>query len=780
MALSLRARKVFSGSRLPLAGIAFGVIASIAGAGSQGCGKRDGGGSDVIGDVPAVVFAKRANYDRAGKPVVADGTSQVIDYLRYVPGGGVYTLTPPRPDGTLENITAAFPNADVNGLDVSFDAKQVVFSMKTSDADNYHIYLADVAGGPNNTHNIRQLTFGKSRDDVMPIFVPGDRIAFVTNQPYTPMGTRADEYEHAAVVSQIATISNTGGDADRKVCAQNLSHTVNLFLRSDGTIGFSRWEHLGNTNDVKLFKVNPDCTQMLPLAGQGHAGKDGKPMNSIVQVSELSPGVMVGIGTQRNRTLHSGALFRIDVRAQQPGASSPDDEENVIWENLTPGVPVNGSSSPLGRYRTPSHLPDGRILVSWAQGEVNDTNELAAVPPNFGVYVYDESAKQNILVYDDPQFSELYAAPVVSKSAPPLIYDVNKKHDVAEGTTIGSIDVTQTSLKESINGAQFTNTDLGEALKQAVAVRIIEGFSSEIGSTPMFGLTMHEGAAVLGEVPVQKDGSWGAKIPSYIPVHLQPIDKFGMSIRSQGLWIQGMPGEARTCGGCHESRTALVTPRRGPGLTIAQQMGPTDVRKPIKDREEFGWDKVLQPILDAKCVSCHGPDSALAKKTYKIQYTDRDTGKMTEYEIPWLDLTGATMTVPYDMGIYTFSRSYVSLYYPAQLRMGMTRGIKVIGELPPAWMVPADARNSQMIQDLNPKADDGELAWKGKPQHDVDKGAALTVQEIRAFIKSADLGGQWVSRQNVKSASCWKSDAADKGTCGNGAGAAGADVYPTK
>jgi hypothetical protein len=122
----------------------------------------------------------------------------------------------------------------------------------------------------------------------------------------------------------------------------------------------------------------------------------------------------------------------------------------------------------------------------------------------------------------------------------------------------------------------------------------------------------------------------------------------------------------------------------------------------------------------------------------------------------------------------------VSLYYPAQLRMGMTRGIKVIGELPPAWMVPADARGSQMIQDLNPKADDGELGWKGKPQHDVDKGAALTVDEIRAFIKSADLGGQWTSRQNVKSATCWKSDAAEKGTCGNGAGAAGADVYPTK
>ena len=54
----------------------------------------------------------------------------------------------------------------------------------------------------------------------------------------------------------------------------------------------------------------------------------------------------------------------------------------------------------------------------------------------------------------------------------------------------------------------------------------------------MFGLTMHEGAAMLGEAAVYADGSWLADVPPYIPIHLQPIDKFGMAIRNQGLWIQ--------------------------------------------------------------------------------------------------------------------------------------------------------------------------------------------------------------------------------------------------
>lgn len=761
-------------ARSSMSGLTLGLLCVLA-AGSEGCGKRDTAGNDVIGNVPGIVFAKRANYDKAGNPQVSGGSGQVIDYLRYVPGGGVYTLFPPRADGKLENITAKFPDADVNGIDVSFDAKQVVFSMKKTEADHYHVYTANIAADGSGDHAIKQLTFGDTRDDVMPIFIPGDRVAFVTNEPYTAMGTRADEYEHARVVSQIATISVTGGDADRKLCAQNLSHTVNLWLRFDGTIGFSRWEHLGNVNDVKLFKMNPDCTQMLSVAGQFN-----KPVNSLVQVHEIAPNVMVGIGTKRNRTLQAGALMRIDARYKDPKTGNVTaeklDSDHASFVNLTPGVPAGGGSSPIGRYRTPSHLPDGRLLVSWADGWMTDQNELEQVPPNFGIYVYDEATKANVLVYDDPKSMELYAQPIVARNVPPVIGDLNKKVDPSTPAVIGSIDVIQTNLVENVSGAQFKNVPLSEALKSAVAVRVIEGFSSEIGALPMFGLTMHEGGAILGEVPVQSDGSWLASIPPFLPVHLQPIDKFGMSIRNQLLWIQGMPGETRTCGGCHEARAEQVLPRKGIGLTIAQQKGPQNLVKPIKDREEYGWNTQIQPILDAKCVSCHGSDSALAKKTYQVIATDEKTGKTTTYTIPWLDLSGDSVSVSFEMGVYTFSKSYVSLYYPSQLKMG-SRGLKVVGDLPPEWMVPGDARNSKLIQHINVKADDGTLAWAGTTEHDVDKGKALTKAEKAALIKSADLGGQWTSRQNVKNATCWKSDAADKGTCSD-AKAGGGTIYP--
>jgi hypothetical protein len=193
--------------------------------------------------------------------------------------------------------------------------------MKLDDSDNYHIYTANLAMGADakNPYGIAQLTAG-AYDDLTPIWMAGSRIAFVTNQGYTDMGTRADEYNHARRVTQIATVSEVGGDSDRKVCSQNLSHVFNPFRMQSGQIGYSRWEHLENVNDSKLFAMNPDCTQMIALAGQ-----HDKPANSLVQVAETSDrNVFIAIGTDRENTIQAGAIIRVDAR------SAVDDEQHWV------------------------------------------------------------------------------------------------------------------------------------------------------------------------------------------------------------------------------------------------------------------------------------------------------------------------------------------------------------------------------------------------------------------------------------------------------------------
>jgi len=727
--------------------------------------------NSVDAGVSAILFIKRQHTVVTGDTAtvdVAGGNGQVLDYERYVPGGSLVMLSPARADGELKNITADFPNADFNGADVSFDAKQAVFSMKIDGDDHYHIYTAQLTAGADGKFEIHQKTGGDS-DDINPIYIAGGRVAFVTNEMYTQMGTRADEYEHGRVVTQLATISVDGGDADRRLASQNLSHTVAPFLRADGKIGYSRWEHLGGVNDVKLFAANPDGTQMVALGGQ-----HGKPSNSLFSVRETESNVMIGIATSRNRTIHAGALVKIDSRNQadatclDPNADKTGhacvDEEHATFTVLTPDVPLGSEPSPVGRYREPSTLPDGRILVSWADGPVSDVSESSVTPPNFGVYLFDAATGKNQLIYDDPNTWDLNALPVTVRKEPPVIGDlVSSNQDTSLPVRIGSIDVTQTSLDETVSGAQFDNTPLRDALKQAVKVRIIEGFSSEAAKgVSMFGLTMDEGAAVLGEAKVYADGSWLAEVPPYVPMHIQPVDKFGLSIRNQRLWIQGMPGEDRRCVGCHESRTGAGVPRFGQNPTVAEQVSAEQFLAAVGDRAEYPWKvkagytgtgaKILvQNVLNDKCVSCHsgGAGDPFAGRSYTLTRTDPATGARTSYPIPYLDLSDRDVQVVYDRKLETYPASYVSLFYPSAMDMGMM-GTTVEGDLPPKWAIPNNARASAMIKKLNVKAADGAFAFdQAGAMHPEDKGITLTDEEREILIRSIDLGGQFYSRQNT-------------------------------
>ncbi len=753
-------------SRLTLIGIAATVMGGEACSGSQQASNT----TDV--GVNSILFIKRqwATFDANGNVTavdVAGGNNQVLDYQRYVPGGSLNLLTPARADGTVINLTSypQFAQADFNGADVSFDATQAVFSMKKDANDRYHIYTVQLTASADGTYEIHQKTAG-DYDDVSPIYIPGGRIAFTTNEMYTAMGTRADEYEHAREALQFATISVAGGDADRRLGSQNISHTVAPFLRADGAIGFSQWEHKGAVNDVKIRVTNPDGTQIRMVAGQ-----HSKPSDALFSVKEFAPNQMVGIATSRERTIHSGALVLIDARNQNdPVCLGGDinamqghaciDEENVQFQVITPNVPTDESTSPAGRYREPSVLPDGQILTSWADGPVNDLNEQSATAPDFGIYVFNQATQTNELIYNDRNTWDLNALAVAPRVEPPVISDLQNQPNATLPGRIGSVNITQTSLNDTIDGAEFSNVSLGDALKAATKVRVIEGFSSEAAKgVSMFGLTMEEGAAVLGEATIYPDGSWLADIPAYLPVRMQPVDKFELAIRSQQLWMQTQPGENRRCPGCHESRTANILPAR---QTMAERSGAQPFyTTPVNQREEIPWNAnevisswAVQPILDAHCVQCHNAtqNGNQAQSYYQITRTDPVTGAATTYNIPYLDLSSTPITVVYDKKVYTWPASYVSIFYPSSLQMmdGMSQ-ITITGNVPPMWGVPGSARASVLTQKVNLHAvspADGTTAWPGA-FHPEDVGGSMTDLERLKLLLPMDLGGQYYARQNT-------------------------------
>jgi hypothetical protein len=735
------------------------------------------GNAGANGDVQEIVYTVRQHTtvgeDGQLQIDIAGGMGQVMDYRRYVPGARIEVRN--LASGATRNILAGaeYELADVVGIDVSFDAKELTFSMRRGgDDQHYHIYTANLQV-QDGDYGIRQLTFG-DRDDMQPIWLAGGKIAFVTNQPYTDMGTRADEYEHGRDVTQLATITRDGGDADRNVCSQNLSHTVNLFSMQSGKIGYSRWEHLENVNDLKVFAANPDCTKMVAVAGQ-----HDKFWNSLVQMQETKDqNVFVGIATNREGTIQAGALMRVDVRSEAD--PSVLDKEKPHYELLTPGVPTDNSPSPInvGRYRAPYVLPDGRILVSWAKGFVNDLDEMSLSAPDFGLYIYNGDKHTNELVVNYEESWELDARPVLSRTEPPILSSVQTSKDASIPARLGSVDIKQTSLYSlhgnTVSGAQFHDASMDDALKSTTRVRIIEGFSSEgAPGVTMFGLTMAEGAALLGEAEVHEDGSWLADVPPYVPMHLQPIDEFDLMIRSQTTWIQAMPGESRVCGGCHERRTEAFRPSQG-ALTLAAA-APQNFLQPVSERVEYPWANAnpgkegneIQSLLTSKCASCHNEttNGSGPQETYTVTMTDEETGIATPYTLPRLDLSNRPITVTYDREVATWPASYVSLFYPATLEMDMAMGAELTaGTPPPAWARPSDARNSALIEKLNITAlkDANRTAWplgvafsnpsiKGASRtlHPDDVGVPLTREERVKLIRVIDMGGQYYSRQNT-------------------------------
>lgn len=88
---------------------------------------------------------------------------------------------------------------------------------------------------------------------------------------------------------------------------------------------------------------------------------------------------------------------------------------------------------------------------------------------------------------------------------------------------------------------------------------------------------------ILGNAPVEKDGSFYMTVPSDTPVRFALLDPGGAVLRAQKSWIWTRPGEDRGCLGCHESQ-ALAPENRRP-LTLTRSDTPTPVGVPVRRRE---------------------------------------------------------------------------------------------------------------------------------------------------------------------------------------------------
>jgi hypothetical protein len=705
-----------------------GILGGTAGLGCKGSTDAPSDDSGVLpGGVESIIFLQR---------VARSGTGNVFDYTSFRPGGKIVRLSPPSADGTLTNLTAGpiFDGADFMSWDLSYDARTIVFSARLKDDSHYQLYTMGVDGS-----NPQQITEGPDHY-VYPVFVPGQRVMFMTSKSVEPGAKQfSDEYERQTT-TQVGII-NMNGTAET-LGPRNLSHRVAPAVLPNGSVVYTEWRHLGVINDGHLRVMNADMTGMREAFGGEGNGVTNSYLKARFAQEITSPGGnktyrLITVATSREETLQSGKLILVDLN---------DDERTSKSTDLTPLVPGGEEPSQpnIGRYydAEPVDAVNLKFLVSWADGPVQaELLEEAKTEANFGVYLFDGKTGRRFPVWDDPRMWDVMARPVAPRTEPavtPTPVMQNEKSFV-----LGALNVYESSV---------ANIPAGSAIK----VRLLEGFSSEEGFPNMFGLTEFDGQSLYGEVPVNADGSFAAKVPANTPLHMQVIDKFAMAVASEDIWISGRPGEQRFCGGCHESRSKLAP--IAPGLTENVLRGAVNLDVPRAERisMDFSYEKIkgvpwnlaIQPIFDAKCIGCHDGDAA---KPGNTSYTVTDRTLMTSQTFTF-DLRGQkiALMVGEEAGDYEWPASYVSL-----MGLGEALGenvVEITGNRV-VYVEPGSARASLLFKKINPpqrfpSVDENVRAFPG-PQHPADVGGqALTPEEYYRLILNVDMGGQFYSREN--------------------------------
>ena len=127
---------------------------------------------------------------------------------------------------------------------------------------------------------------------------------------------------------------------------------------------------------------------------------------------------------------------------------------------------------------------------------------------------------------------------------------------------------------------------------------------------PWLGAEVHQtGRQCLGTVPVEADGSAYFTAPVGVPIFFQALRADGCAVQSMRSDTYLHPGERLLCSGCHEPkenvrRTALTT------LPLAMRRAPSAIKPGPDGSAPFNYARLVQPVLDAKCVSCHGEKRA--------------------------------------------------------------------------------------------------------------------------------------------------------------------------
>jgi mono/diheme cytochrome c family protein len=170
-----------------------------------------------------------------------------------------------------------------------------------------------------------------------------------------------------------------------------------------------------------------------------------------------------------------------------------------------------------------------------------------------------------------------------------------------------TIDLAQNSAEVVLSDASFGSEEIADRIRYLrIAEPIGWPYDNALGGQ-RYGekgpkLINWTPIRILGDVPVEADGSAHFKVPADVAVYFQLLDEDRMELRRMRSFISFQPGEQRACAGCHETRGQVVSAAKAP---LAAAKPPAQMMLPPWGDRPVSFLRDIQPILDRHCVECH-------------------------------------------------------------------------------------------------------------------------------------------------------------------------------
>ena len=524
-----------------------------------------------------ILFVKRQAYEPS------HNYSDLFDPLGE-PGGGVCVLDIPRDgQGCLApwqaKLTTLFDarNGVARDPALTQDARTIWFGYRTTKKDYFHLWRMNVDGS-----DARQVTDGPFHDHY-PCPLPDGGLAFMS----TRCKARFLCWRPQAFV--LFRMDEDGGNI-QPLSYANVSEWAPTVMR-DGRLLWTRSEYLdkGANFGHTLWAIHPDGTQPELIFGNNTT-------NCYVNGHEV-PGTSEIVCTLIS---HGGDLNGpIALIDPQQGRSNPK-----AVTSLTPDVPPQYDMTWLRQncFRDPFPISRDLFLCSYA------------AEGRFGLYVIDRRGNREIL-YLDPNMSSMAPVPLRPASPPPVLSRTIAAEDAdsAQGQFVLA-DVYR-GLEPQVPRGQVKFIRVCQEVRADLIQLADGGYQQDHETfqdwyaTPVdkvsgpHGWPSYVAKGVLGVVPVEADGSACFFAPAGKVLYFQVLDANFNEIQRMRSVVQLHAGEKRGCIGCHEDR--LSAPPLTSPVRLAMQNPPRQLQAPPWGAGPFAYEKVVQPVWDARCVSCH-------------------------------------------------------------------------------------------------------------------------------------------------------------------------------